>query len=336
MTFSSRLPTSDFAFRLPPELIATQPAAIRSHSRLMVLHRETQTIEHVAFHDLPRFLQPSDLLVLNNSKVLPAQLLTQDGKFEALFLNESSPNHWVTLLKPGRKAPPGTLLSFRSKTGQVAEAEVLKTLEDGSRVLRFFHPFRLADFGSMPLPPYILKQRGEKLARPEDDERYQTVYAHDPGSVAAPTAGLHFTPELLAALPHAFITLHVGLGTFRPVKTEFVADHDMHREEFFLPPGLEEKIQAASRTVAVGTTAARVLESVSHLGPQHGSTAIFIHPPYRFRRVGALITNFHLPQSTLLMLVCAFAGTDFVMRAYREAVEKQYRFYSYGDAMLVL
>ncbi len=343
----SSLLTDDFAFELPPELIAAWPAPERAASRLMVLDRAAQSITHAHFTDLPSFLQPDDLLVLNDSRVIPASLETEDGALSLLLLKETSPGHWLTLVKPAKRAMPGMRHRFRSLDGtRTVEAEVLKTLESGERVFRFFGELPLDAYGEMPLPPYILKRREalkkEARALPDIDDRvrYQTVYAREAGSVAAPTAGLHFTPELLARFDHAFVTLHVGLGTFRPVKTERLEDHIMHREEFEIPAGLAERVKRPDgtkrRIVAVGTTSARVLESVESLRPRRGETQIFIHPPYQFHHVGALLTNFHLPKSTLLMLVSAFAGREFVLAAYREAVEKQYRFFSYGDAMLIL
>jgi len=264
-------------------------------------------------------------------------MTTVDGAVEILLLEETSPQHWVALVKPGKKAKPGARLVFPGDKGPI-EAEVLKTLEGGERVFRFFSAFDPHVVAAMPLPPYILKQRKQLAGETgcDDRERYQTVYARDEGSVAAPTAGLHFTPGLLAELNHAFLTLHVGLGTFRPVKSKLVSDHEMHRERFAIPAGFAEKAAAAKRLVAVGTTAARVLESVGNLEQQRGVTKIFIYPPYEFKRVGALVTNFHLPASTLLMLVCAFAGREATMAAYQEAIAQKYRFYSYGDAMLIL
>lgn len=331
---SHKLETSQFEFTLPPELIATQPAPNRSDSKLMVVHRETGEIEHRIFRDLPSLFTPDDLFVLNDTRVRPSLLRTVDNSVEILLLEETSPQHWTVLVKPGKKAKPGMRLIF---PGDV-NAEVLTTLDNGERVLRFYQPLDVDKVGQMPLPPYILKQR-ELLGAPitcDDRERYQTVYAHDVGSVAAPTAGLHFTPEILSQINHTFVTLHVGLGTFRPVKVRFVEDHDMHEERFIIPKGLAERAAAAKRIVAVGTTSARVLESVQTLSNQHGRTRIFIYPPYKFKRVNALVTNFHLPHSTLIMLVSAFAGTDLIKRAYAEAIEKKYRFYSYGDAMVIL
>ncbi|HEY8966706.1 MAG TPA: tRNA preQ1(34) S-adenosylmethionine ribosyltransferase-isomerase QueA [Candidatus Methylacidiphilales bacterium] len=346
------LRTDDFAFELPPELIAAWPAPEREASRLMVLDRAAGTIAHRRFADLPSFLRPDDLLVLNDSRVMPASLENEDGSLSLLLLKETSPRHWLALVKPAKRALPGMRHRFRSRDGsRTVEAEVLRTLESGERVFRFFDDLPLDDYGDMPIPPYILKRRKELLqnagalandaAVPVDDRlRYQTVYARESGSVAAPTAGLHFTPEMLAKFDHAFVTLHVGLGTFRPVKTDFAEDHVMHREEFEIPPGLAEKARnpdgTRRRIVAVGTTSARVLESVESLRPRRGETEIFIKPPYTFKHVGAMITNFHLPKSTLLMLISAFAGREFVLEAYRQAVEERYRFFSYGDAMLIL
>ena len=333
---------ADYEFELPPELIATQPAARREQSRLLVYQRATDKVDHRRFDDLPQYLGPTDLLVLNDSKVRPAALATADGRLEVLLLDETSPQHWVALVKPGARAKPGMRLKFASgpdKTAPLLEAEVLKTLAGGERVLRFFAPVDLAQIGEMPLPPYIRKRRGV-LGQPEheksDFERYQTVYARNEGSVAAPTAGLHFTPELLARFPHAFVTLHVGLGTFRPVKTEFLSDHEMHEEIYSIPAGFEAAYESAERVVAVGTTSARVLESAHTLRPGGGRTKIFIHPPYEFKRVDALLTNFHLPHSTLLMLVSAMIGRERLLEIYREAVVEKYRFFSYGDAMLIL
>jgi S-adenosylmethionine:tRNA ribosyltransferase-isomerase len=241
-------------------------------------------------------------------------------------------------VKPGARAKPFMRLTFGTEEKPV-EAEVLKTLPGGERVLRFFGELDVDALGEMPLPPYIRKRRvalGESEHAAEDFERYQTVYAKQAGSVAAPTAGLHFTPELLARFNHAFVTLHVGLGTFRPVKTEFIADHEMHEEVYSIPEGLEAAYEKAKRVVAVGTTSARVLESAANLRPGRGRTRIFIHPPYEFRRVDALLTNFHLPHSTLLMLVSALMGREKMLEIYREAVAQKYRFFSYGDAMLIL
>ncbi|HUB66516.1 MAG TPA: tRNA preQ1(34) S-adenosylmethionine ribosyltransferase-isomerase QueA [Candidatus Methylacidiphilales bacterium] len=334
--------TSDYEYTLPSELIAAHPTARREESRLLVYHRDSGLIEHRHFFDLPGYLGPDDLLILNDSRVQPAALATSDGRVEILLLEETSPRHWVALVKPGARAKPGMRFRFAPRSGseeKEVEAEVLKTLPGGERVLRFFTAPDLGVIGEMPLPPYIRKRRGalgEREHIAEDFERYQTVYARQPGSVAAPTAGLHFTPELLSRFHHAFVTLHVGLGTFRPVKTDFIEDHEMHEEIYSIPEGFEAAYGAARRIVAVGTTSARVLESAPHLRPHRGRTRIFIHPPYEFKRVDILLTNFHLPHSTLLMLVSALTGRERLLEIYREAIERQYRFFSYGDAMLIL
>ena len=333
---------SDYEYVLPPELIATHPSPQREQSRLLVYHRADDRIEHRHFFDLPEYLGPDDLLVLNDSKVRPSALTTSDGRLEVLLLEETSPQHWVALVKPGVRAKPGMRIFFQQGQGEGSkqvEAEVLKTLPGGERVLRFFGEVNLEAIAEMPLPPYIRKRRGtlgESEHTPEDFERYQTVYARQTGSVAAPTAGLHFTPELLARFPHAFVTLHVGLGTFRPVKTEFLDDHEMHEENYSIPAGFEAAYEAAQRVIAVGTTSARVLEAAANLHAQKNRTHIFIHPPYEFKRVDGLLTNFHLPHSTLLMLVSAMVGRERLLEIYREAVELKYRFFSYGDAMLIL
>jgi S-adenosylmethionine:tRNA ribosyltransferase-isomerase len=331
---------ASYDYELPPELIATEPAARREDSRLFVYHRADDRVEHRRFSDLPEYIKPTDLLVLNNSKVQRAAIATTDGRLEALLLDETSPQHWVALVKPGARAKPGMRLKFalRDGSGREIEAEVLKTLPGGERVLRFFAPVDLEALGEMPLPPYIRKRRttlGQPEHTPADVERYQTVYAQRIGSVAAPTAGLHFTPEMLARFNHAFVTLHVGLGTFRPVKTERLSDHDMHEEVYAIPEGFAAAYEAAERIIAVGTTSARVLESARELRGG-GRTRIFIRPPYEFKRVDALLTNFHLPHSTLIMLVSALVGRERLMKLYREAVRERYRFFSYGDAMLIL
>jgi S-adenosylmethionine:tRNA ribosyltransferase-isomerase len=334
--------TRHYHFELPSDQIATQPSPERGGSRLLVVNRSSGKLLHTTFRDIGSYLNVEDLLVLNNSRVLPAALISTDGRLEILLVEETSPRHWTALVKPGKWAKPGMKLEFAARSGlpeEAVRAEVLKTLESGERVLRFLDPLDLNKVGHMPLPPYIQKRRkelGEPVETDKDWHRYQTVYAERMGSVAAPTAGLHFTPELLNLFPHAFVTLHVGLGTFRPVKVEDVRDHVMHTERFWIPDGLAEKAEKAKRVIAVGTTTVRVLESVNTLRPHGGETNIFIYPPYEFKHVDALITNFHLPHSTLLMLVSAFGGYDLMMHAYQEAVREGYRFFSYGDAMLIL
>jgi S-adenosylmethionine:tRNA ribosyltransferase-isomerase len=335
---------SDFLYDLPQERIATHPITPRDHSKLMVVHRDSGSIEHAHFHELSRWVTPEDLLLLNNTKVIPARLHADAGTTEILLIEETSPRNWVAIGKPGKRLKAGTILelipSGPSPTkNPPAKVEILKSLEDGTRIVRLLGDFKLEDYGQLPLPPYIQKarlQHNEPDYLPEDNELYQTIYAQQPGSVAAPTAGLHFTPELLQKFQHDFITLNVGLGTFRPVKVENLEDHPMHTESYEVPDGLAEKIKQAGRVIAVGTTTARVLESNPKLRPGPGQTNIFIHPPYRFKRTDALITNFHLPGSTLLMLVAAMMGVELQRKAYQAAIENNYRFFSYGDAMLIV
>lgn len=318
---------ADYDFDLPGELIASRPLAERDASRMLVLHRSSGRIEHRSFRDLPDYLQPGDLVVLNNSKVIKARLFSEDHRIELLLIESLSPREWNCLVKPGRKMRPGFEFSVAGSNARVREI-----LPDGSRILEFDSEPDLERFGRMPIPPYL-----KRAADEEDDARYQTVFADPVGSVAAPTAGLHFTPELLSRIPHARVTLHVGAGTFLPVKVDRVADHRMHSERYSIGDHAARAINEAARILAVGTTTARVLESqpAGPLAPRSASTSIFIHPPFSFRRVGALLTNFHLPRSTLLMLVCAFAGREVVLGAYLEAIRERYRFFSYGDCMLV-
>lgn len=333
--------TDAFLYELPEKLIAQQPIEPRDHARLMVVDRKTEKIEHALFKDLARWIQPSDLLVLNNSQVIPARLSAEKGSVEIFLLEETSPQHWLAIGKPGKKLRMGHRLWLDPICPEIkpVQVEVLNTLPDGQRVIRFFEEIDLQDFGSLPLPHYIEQARKRSHSKThvsEDDAWYQTVYASEAGSVAAPTAGLHFTPELLSQFQTAFVTLHVGLGTFRPVKVENIEDHEMHTERYVIPKDLAEKAKQASRVVAVGTTTARVLESVPSLRPGPGRTNIFIHPPYTPKRVDALITNFHLPGSTLIMLVAGFMGLELQKYAYEEAIKNDYKFYSYGDAMLIL
>jgi S-adenosylmethionine:tRNA ribosyltransferase-isomerase len=354
--------TAQFDYFLPPELVAQVPAIERDASRLLVLNRSSGRLEHRKFRDLPTYLQPGDVLVLNNSRVVPTRLhgsnLTTGGGFELLLVRENGLNDWWSLVKPGKRARIGTEIGLLNALGKPVNvrAKVLDTNEDGHRRLRFsgVENIRtsLEDLGQLPLPPYIQRDRPE----PQDRQRYQTVFAEPAGSVAAPTAGLHFTPELLAEIRARgievhFITLHVGLGTFAPVKAEILTEHRMHEERFELSATAAQAINLAKkehrRVIAVGTTTVRVLESSA--SPQSGelihgagSTNIFIYPPRNFRVVDALLTNFHLPRSTLLMLVSAFAapgqtiGRELVMKTYAEAIRERYRFFSYGDALLVL
>ena len=328
------LRTRDFDFHLPDELIAARPLAERSASRMLVVHRASGLVEHRMFREFPTFLRPDDLLVLNDTKVLPARVISDDGKTELLCLDRLSPTEWRCLVRPGKRMKAGRSVTVGGIGGTVAEV-----FANGDRLLRWAAPLDLHQHGHLALPHY--------MGRPDDAadlERYQTVFARAEGAIAAPTAGLHFTPDMLDELPHAFLTLHVGVGTFRPVSVEVVADHIMHAENFAVTAATAAQVNAAARVVAVGTTVTRVLESLRTADPglriapgeHRGATDIFIHPPYQFGAVGGLLTNFHLPQSTLLMLVCAYAGHELVLDAYRQAVAARYRFYSYGDCMLLI
>ncbi|MBO8141431.1 MAG: tRNA preQ1(34) S-adenosylmethionine ribosyltransferase-isomerase QueA [Firmicutes bacterium] len=347
--------TSDFDYELPEELIAQRPMEPRDHSRLMVVNRATGAVEHRIFRDLPGFLQPGDALILNDTRVMPARLFgvkaETGGRVEVLLVRRLEPDMWEALVRPGRRVLPGTVIRFGD--GQL-EARVEDRTDAGGRRLRFSVPEAAGDsdpraiadwiarLGQVPLPPYIKEQL-------DDPERYQTVYAREEGSAAAPTAGLHFTPELLAAIEAkgvrvAHLTLHVGLGTFRPVQTETVEEHRMHTEYFRVSGAVAEAVALARRegrrVVAVGTTAARALESAAGpggtIGRTEGWTNLFIYPGYRWKVVDGLITNFHLPRTTLLMLVAALLGRERTLAVYRQAVEARYRFFSFGDAMLIL
>jgi len=321
---------SDYDYPWPSDLIAKRPLPQRDESRMMVLHRESQTIEHRQFRELKRFLRPGDLLVLNNTRVLAARRFSDDHAIEFLFLEKLGVARWKCLIKPGRKMRVGATTTIDNLQLRVEEV-----LPYGERIVALEEDIDLYGHGSMPLPPYIGRESDST-----DSERYQTVFAQTPGALAAPTAGLHFTPEILKDIPHTFVTLHVGPGTFRPVHSEDITEHRMHAESFSVSNEAAEMINNAERIVAVGTTTVRVLESArredERLIAQSGSTDLFIYPPFEFRAVDALLTNFHLPRSTLLMLVSTFAGREFLLRAYAEAIRKRYRFYSYGDCMLIL
>lgn len=338
--------TSDFFFDLPKELIAQDPLEDRSASRLMVLHRKTGTIEHKHFTDIIDYLNPGDCLVRNNTKVIPARLYgTREDTgavIELLLLKRRKDDIWETLVKPGKKARTGAHISFGEG---LLKGEIIDVLEDGNRLIQFSYEgiFEeiLDQLGQMPLPPYITHQL-------KDKNRYQTVYAKYDGSAAAPTAGLHFTPELLQQIRDmgidiAEVTLHVGLGTFRPVKVDTIEEHHMHSEFYRIEQSEADKINRAKanghRVIAVGTTSTRTLESAAEedgtLREKSGWTDIFIYPGYKFKVIDALITNFHLPQSTLVMLVSALAGREHILAAYKKAVEEKYRFFSFGDAMLI-
>jgi len=331
------------SYTLPPEQIALSPANPRDSARLLFIQRDTQVLQDQSVKELPNLLKADDLLIFNNSKVIPARIICSRNRTELLLLEETRPGWWTALGTPAKRLAPGTDLYPDPLMGSPPDAPLLrveKTIPGGQLVIRpLVENFDLQTYGRPPQPPYILKSRkarGHPDFDPTDIAAYQTTYAKIPGSVAAPTAGLHFTPELLARLNHAFVTLHVGLGTFRPVKTADFRDHPMHEERYEIGPGLEEKISAAGRVIAVGTTSARVLESAPHLRPHAGSTSAYIYPPYPFKRIQGLLTNFHLPHSTLLLLVAAFAGPELALRAYEHAIREKYRFYSYGDAMLIL
>ena len=338
--------TKDFYYELPPELIAQEPLSDRSASRLMVLDKETGSVEHKHFYDIIDYLNEGDTLILNDTKVLPARLYGvkegTGGAIEFLLLHKHTLDTWEVILRPGKKAKKGARFLFGN--GEL-KAEILDIVNEGNRLVRFEYEGVFEEvldrLGEMPLPPYITK----KL---EDKDRYQTVYAKNPGCAAAPTAGLHFTPELLDRIKAkginiGYVTLHVGLGTFRPVKAEEVTEHKMHSEFYILPEETAELVnktkEKGKRVVSVGTTATRVLETAGMNGmplkSQTGWTDIFIYPGKEVHVIDALITNFHLPESTLIMLVSALAGRENVLNAYRVAVENKYRFFSFGDAMLV-
>jgi S-adenosylmethionine:tRNA ribosyltransferase-isomerase len=344
----SVLRTSDFDFHLPPERIAQSPAERRDASRLLVVDRATGELAHRVFSDLVEYVSPGDALVLNETRVFPARLIGRKptgASAEVLLLtpHEGEEKVWTALVRPGAKLKPGRTVEIAPELS----VEIVESTPGGERIVRLHTPLPLAEalerWGEVPLPPYV-----ERAATAEDRERYQTVYARERGSVAAPTAGLHFTPELLSKLDEKGVrivrlVLHVGVGTFRPVEVEDPTQHPMHSERYHVPAesaAAINEVRAAGGSVwAVGTTVVRTLETVAdEAGVVHageGETSIFIRPPYRFRAVDRLVTNFHLPRSTLLMLVSAFAGHELTMRAYREAVEREYRFFSYGDAMVV-
>lgn len=338
--------TADFYYDLPQELIAQDPLEDRASSRLMVLDKETGERTHTDFHHIVDYLRPGDCLVINDTKVIPARLIGQregtGGKVEVLLLKRHEDNVWETLVKPGRKARPGMKIIFGDG---LLTATVLEVIEEGNRLIRFEYEGIFEEIldrlGQMPLPPYITHQL-------KDKNRYQTVYAKYEGSAAAPTAGLHFTPELLQQIQDmgvsiARVTLHVGLGTFRPVKVEDVTRHVMHTEEIHVTEEAADRINATKvaggRVICVGTTSCRTIESAADehgiVHAMQGDTGIFIYPGYSFKVLDGLITNFHLPESTLLMLVSALAGKDHIMAAYEEAVREKYRFFSFGDAMFI-
>jgi S-adenosylmethionine:tRNA ribosyltransferase-isomerase len=320
-------PTSDYGYLLPEELIARYPASRRDDSKLMLLDRRKQQITHLRFTDFPGLVRPDELLVLNNTKVVPARVRFE-GR-EILLIEQLDKTVWRCMVRPGKWFSTGRKFQVRDLHG-----EVIGVVEEGDRIIRFKEPIDFGRIGELPLPPYIQRDVEES-----DKDRYQTVYASRPGAIAAPTAGLHFTREILGNLPHAFVTLHVGVGTFKPVKIENVAEHRMHQETFEVDAEAAVRINGASQVLAVGTTTVRTLESLmlrhGKIQPGRDRTDIFIYPPFEFRRTDTLLTNFHLPRSTLLMLVAAFAGREFLLEAYHEAIKERYRFFSYGDCMLI-
>ena len=326
---------SDFDYDLPEELIAQEPPAERDGARMLVVHRAEQRFEDRQFRDFPSFLQEGDCVVLNDSRVLPSRLLA--GKIEVLLLEPISADQreWRALVRPGRKLRPGTVIQFDDLS-----AEIVAEGQRGERTVRFPSDSdiyaALDRLGHMPLPPYIKRQ--DQLS---DRDRYQTVFARERGSVAAPTAGLHFTGEILdqvrsSGAAIAKVTLHVGLGTFQPIDREDFENHHLHLERYSIGEDSWREIESARRVVAVGTTSVRTLESAAATGRRSGATDLFIYPGYEFRRTGAILTNFHLPRTSLLLLVCALAGTELTLAAYRHAVAARYRFFSYGDCMLIL
>lgn len=338
--------TSDFYYDLPKELIAQTPLKDRSSSRLLVVNRQTGELSHRHFTDIADYLNPGDCLVMNDTRVIPARLYGvkegTGGKIEFLLLNRKNRDEWEVILRPGKKAKTGARFVFGDG---MLTAEVIDTVNDGNRIVRFSYDglFEniLDKLGEMPLPPYITEHL-------DDRERYQTVYSRHEGSAAAPTAGLHFTPELLKKIESrgvklVYVTLHVGLGTFRPVKVDDVENHRMHSEFYVIDEDsantINETHRRGGKVISVGTTSTRVLETVAdnsgEVHAQSGWTDIFIYPPYRFKCVDSLITNFHLPESTLLMLVSAFSSKEIIMNAYKEAVDNRYRFFSFGDAMFI-
>jgi S-adenosylmethionine:tRNA ribosyltransferase-isomerase len=323
------LRTADYDYQLPAELIARYPAERRDESRMMLVERDQQRISHLGFRDFGELMRPEELVVLNNTKVIPARIRFPDRNAEMLLLEQVDPLTWRCLVRPGKSFSLGRAFSIHGYVGRVVQVG-----DAGDRVIGFDRAINLNEIGEIPLPPYITR-----MPEAIDRERYQTVFASQMGAIAAPTAGLHFTPELLERIPHEFLTLHVGVGTFKPVQATDITQHRLHREEFEVAASAAARIQAAREVLAVGTTTVRTLETLmqrfNKMEPGKGVTDIFIYPPFQFRRVNSLLTNFHLPKSTLLMLVAAFAGRRFILEAYREAVKERYRFFSYGDCMLI-
>ena len=323
------LRTADYDYELPDELIARYPAERRDESRLMLLERRSQRITHYRFSDFVELLRPEELVVLNDTKVIPARIRFPHRNAELLLLEQINPVTWKCFVRPGKSFSIGRKFAIHGYAG-----EVIRIDDEGDRLIQFDRPIQFEEIGEIPLPPYITR-----APEPADRDRYQTVYASQMGAIAAPTAGLHFTQGILDRVSHEFITLHVGVGTFKPVKAENITEHRLHREDFELATTAASRIQSAKKVLAVGTTTVRTLETLmqrfGEIRPGKGSTDIFIYPPFSFRRIDSLLTNFHLPKSTLLMLVAAFAGREFALEAYAEAIRERYRFFSYGDCMLI-
>lgn len=323
--------TVDFDYELPEELIASRPLPDRAASRMLVVHRDTGLIEHRHFSDILDYVRPGDHFILNDTKVIPARYFSNDGSIELVRAGLAHELEWKCLVRPGKKMKIGRTVQVGEATGTVVAID-----DEGYRYIRWDRMVDEETYGRLALPHYMNRE-----SEPADKERYQTVYAAHEGAIAAPTAGLHFTPELLAKVPHSFVTLHVGVGTFRPVKVDNVEDHHMHTESFYMPEETSRAIEEAQRVFAVGTTSVRVMETLAArhgrpLPAGYGETDIFIYPGFEYKVTDCLLTNFHLPQSTLIMLVCAFAGKELIMEAYRQAVQQRYRFFSYGDCMLIL
>ena len=328
---AKELLTEDFNYDLPEELIASMPRKDRDGSRMMVIDRATGKISCRTFGDFKDYIGTDDICILNDTKVVPSRFFNQDGKIEIIRLEEPEPNVWKCLVRPGKKMRVDDSINIAGVDGTVE-----KVLPDGERVIRFNNPINIEKHGELALPHYMKRD-----AEPIDQQRYQTVYAKNPGAIAAPTAGLHFTPQLLESIPHTFITLHVGVGTFQPVRADRIIDHKMHSERFHLSEGAALAISSVKRKIAVGTTVTRVLEhlsleSMNGIKSASGQTNIFIYPSHKFLGTDALLTNFHLPKSTLFMLVCALAGTDLMKEAYKKAILEKFRFFSYGDCCLII
>lgn len=324
------LRTDDFDFSLPEKLIAHRPLKNRQNSRMLVVDKESGNIEHRMFSDIHEYFTPDDLLVLNNTKVIPARVFSNDGSIELVVTDRPSPQLWECMVRPGKKMKLGRTVQIGNSIGTVIDI-----LPNGNRHIQWDSHIDIHAHGSLALPHYMGRDSDTS-----DIERYQTTFATEEGAIAAPTAGLHFTPEILDQINHTFLTLHVGIGTFRPVKAEKIEDHEMHSERYHLSQESAQRINKAKRVTAVGTTCTRVLESLGkqsiELKAERGETDIFIYPGFEFTIIDRLLTNFHLPKSTLIMLVSAFAGKELTLHAYQEAIKEKYRFYSYGDCMLLL